>query len=382
MRPRIAYRALVALLLVGSALRPDAAAAQGNLSTQGFGYPPGQLSTRALGTGGALAELDPASPLNPASLARFGTTTLFFQMEPEYRAVQTNGGTERTTVARYPLVIAAIPIGARWTLGISSSTLLDRTWATSTQSSQTIGADTVVTTNSFRSDGSINDVRVAVAFAPSAWLHFGLAGHAYAGSDRESIGRSFSDTLRFLPFSQQRTLSFGGGAVSGGVEFAAAKLAAATLSFRHGGRLHALAGDTSVASGGAPDRIGVSAAYLGIAGTMIAARTSLERWSSLGDFGGARAADAWDTAVGADVAGPRFGAERALMLRAGARWRTLPFLISGSKVSERSWTVGAGTAFADGRMSADVTGVRALRDAGIGVAERAWTLSVGLTVRP
>src|SRR5690242_18553488 len=40
------------------------AVAQANLSSQGFGYPTGQFSTRTYGTGGALAELDPLSPVN------------------------------------------------------------------------------------------------------------------------------------------------------------------------------------------------------------------------------------------------------------------------------------------------------------------------------
>ena len=41
-----------------------------------FGYPPGQLSTRAGSTGGALGEIDPLSPLNPASLLGLGVSTL------------------------------------------------------------------------------------------------------------------------------------------------------------------------------------------------------------------------------------------------------------------------------------------------------------------
>jgi hypothetical protein len=44
------------------------ARAQANLSVQGFGFPTGQFSTRTYGTGGALAELDPLSPINPASI--------------------------------------------------------------------------------------------------------------------------------------------------------------------------------------------------------------------------------------------------------------------------------------------------------------------------
>jgi hypothetical protein len=72
------------------------------------------------------------------------------------------------------------------------------------------------------------------------------------------------------------------------------------------------------------------------------------------------------------------------MLRLGGRWRTLPFEALGNKVRERSLSGGIGTALASGRVLTDVTVVRAQRDAGsgLGVNEKAWTLSLGLSVRP
>jgi hypothetical protein len=92
--------------------------------------------------------------------------------------------------------------------------------------------------------------------------------------------------------------------------------------------------------------------------------------------------DSWDTSVGADVLGPRF-AGRSLQLRAGGRWRTLPFGVGTTAVRERSLSLGAGTLIARGRAALDVAGVRASRDAtGVDVKETAWTLSVGITVRP
>ena len=53
---------IAALLLVA----PLASSrAQSNLSSQGFGFPTGQLSSRAYGAGGSLAEIDPLSPVKP-----------------------------------------------------------------------------------------------------------------------------------------------------------------------------------------------------------------------------------------------------------------------------------------------------------------------------
>ena len=65
-------RSFSSRLVVLAALHaPAALSAQGTLSTQGFGYPTGQNSTRSLGAAGALAENDPLSVTNPATLITF-----------------------------------------------------------------------------------------------------------------------------------------------------------------------------------------------------------------------------------------------------------------------------------------------------------------------
>ena len=53
-------------------LVPTFSRAQGTLSTQGFGYPTSGMSTRSLGTGGAITEFDPLSSSNPAALPTIG----------------------------------------------------------------------------------------------------------------------------------------------------------------------------------------------------------------------------------------------------------------------------------------------------------------------
>ena len=51
---------------------PVAGFAQGAISTQGFGYPTGGLSTRATAGGGAFGEFDFSSPRNPSSTLGWG----------------------------------------------------------------------------------------------------------------------------------------------------------------------------------------------------------------------------------------------------------------------------------------------------------------------
>ena len=79
---RTSIRILLALMLVTSRAR-----AQGALSTSGLGYPTGQISARAEGAGGALADFDALSQVDPASIAGVGSAALFFQYSPEFRRV-------------------------------------------------------------------------------------------------------------------------------------------------------------------------------------------------------------------------------------------------------------------------------------------------------
>ena len=377
---RLSLAPVVALAL---ALAPAALRAQGTLSTQGFGFPPGQFSTRALGSGAATGEIDPWSPRNPATLLDFGTTTLFFQIEPEFRRVHSPGGTDITTTQRYPVIMAALPIRSRGFLGISSSTFLDQSWATVVPDTQIIAGQSVASTTTQHVEGAMNDLRIAGAYLATSWLHVGLAVHVFSGSNDITVLRQFEDTLSFGDFGDTTIVSYSGRALSGGFEAAVGKFGTVAASYRTGGRFHATKGDTLLSKASVPTRLGLSAAYTGIAGTTIAVRTAYDQWSSLGSLGtgASPARNAWDSSVGADIAGPRF-AGRALAVRTGYRWRTLPFEADSNGVNEKSFSLGVGSPFANGRVVIDITGMRSWRRAGLSTTENAWTLSFGLTARP
>jgi hypothetical protein len=373
---------------------PAMLAAQGTLSTQGFGYPAGQMSTRTLGTGGALAEIDPLSVVNPAAIINLGTSALYFQAEPEYRTIRLGSASERSTIARYPLVAAGVPLTHTLFAGLSVSNLLDRSFETVARASQTLSGNVVASTNTFKSDGAIGDIRLALAWAPRSWLHVGVAGHAISGDDRLTSSQQFDDSTRYAAIVDTSTVTYVGNAYSGGVELLAGRYGVFTASYRRGGPLSLKHGDTTVRAARVPDRLSLSAAYVGIRGTVLAMRTAKERWSDMRALGstGLPISEAWDTSIGADVLGPQL-VGRALQLRAGARWRTLPFGVRpvlpaggfgpSSSVSEKSYSLGAGTVLARGRAALDVAAIRAMRRASTSVAdENAWTLSLGVTVRP
>lgn len=369
----------LALLAGGSALQ-----AQGNLSTQGFGYPPGQLSTRAAGTGGAIAEIDAASPVNPAALVNWGGSAVFFQADPEFRTVTSPAGKQRTTTARYPLTTGALSFGPRLNVSLSASTLLDRTWTTTTRSTMVVGADTLAATTIHESAGAINDIRLAAGYAVRPWLRVGLGAHAFTGRNLLTVRSSFGDSSAFTPIGARSTISYGGNAISGGAEVRINRTVSLAGSFRLGGRISAERNDSTLSEADVPTRYGVSAAYLDGRGTMVGIRASHDQWSSLAPLGEGNltAHDSWDLGVGGQLPGPRFG-RNVLILRAGMRRRGLPFAALGEEVRENSFSFGTGTAFANGRVFGDLGVTRASREtSGGGIKENAWTLSLGLAIQP
>jgi hypothetical protein len=106
-------------------------------------------------------------------------------------------------------------------------------------------------------------------------------------------------------------------------------------------------------------------------------------WSNLNGLGSdeAQAQDAWEYAVGAE-----FSAQRARVTNwvysLGYRTRDLPFAAGGEWVTERLFTGGVSAPLSGSRATLDMAAQRATRDASTSVKERAWLLSIGLTIRP
>ena len=362
---------------------PLAARAQAGLSTQGFGFPTGQMSTRTLGAGGSLAEIDPLSPVNPASIALLGSRIIFFQVEPEFRTVTSARGSDATRTVRYPNVFGAIPVGGSVVISLGSSTFLDRTSETVFTQPQILSpGDSVLMTTRFTVNGAMDDVRLAGAWTPVSWLRVGVGAHAITGHNLVTVEQSFDDTVAFATSRQQRILSFSGAAASAGVQLVS-KYVTAAFSARQGGTLTMSAEDTSLTHARVPNRFGASLTYTGLANSFFSVRTAHDNWSALGGLGSStlKGVDGWDTSVGADVSGPRLGS-RPLVLRAGFRDRTLPFTAGGNTVTEKSVSAGLGTLFANGRVLSDLAVIRANRSAGLSASENAWTISIGLSVRP
>jgi hypothetical protein len=384
----------IAIAGVACILAPVSVSGQGNLSTQGFGYPPGQLSARGLATGGAVAEIDPQSPVNPATPMLWGATVLFGQYDPEFRRVDVPGsGSSRTMTARFPGAGVSFLFGTRVAAGLNVSTLLDRTWSTQFDHEQVIGTDTVTATNVLTSEGSIADIRVALAYAMTPRISFGIGGHFFSGENRFIHQQTFPDTVRFSGMLESSNVSYGGTGISAGFEARIRRGWQIAASARTGGDITAQSGDSTLSTGRVPLRYGAGVTYLGLRGAQLSARASFEEWSSLQPLGteNVTAFDSWDFGAGADVTGPRIG-RRVITVRAGARLRTLPFGARGQKVEELAFSTGFGIPISVDRATLDVGIARATRDAGrvtaadspggIDVSETAYILSFGIRVRP
>ena len=370
--------AALAMVIIGS--RGDA---QGALSTQGLGYPTGQMSARAEGTGGAVSDFDALSLVSPASIAGVGGSALFFQYSPEFRRVTAGSSTANTLTARFPLVAGILPMGQAWTLGLSSSTFLDRSSETSLVRRQLVGADSVNEIETNKVLGAINDVRFALAWAGSPALRVGGGFHVFSGSNRVNLSQMFPDSAKYISTFQSARLSYAGFAASLGFEFHPSRAIGFAISGRKGGDLTAESGDTAIGRARLPDHYSASVSYDGITGANISARVAHDAWSSLNSFGATsvRAFDSWDYSVGAEASGPRV-MQRIIVMRAGARFRTLPFGFNGQKVSETSLMAGLGVPLARDRAAFDFTVQRAGRSAGGDIKERGLVLSFGLRVSP
>ncbi|MEO8576656.1 MAG: hypothetical protein ABI556_08155 [Gemmatimonadales bacterium] len=380
-------RLLAVMSLVSSIAFPIASAAgQGALSTQGFGFPPGQFSTRVLATGGGMAQFDPDTPLNPAAIALSSDPRMFLQYEPEFRKVTLGSAQSTTLTSRFPVGAASVPVGTHATVGVAISTLLDRSSTTLTSHDQQVGGEVVTITESTKILGAINDVRLAAAYGFGPKFQIGIAGHVFTGQNRVIFTQTFPDTLNFTNISQTSTLGFTGFAASAGVLIRPSRNIGFGFSGQKGARIEAKTSDSVVSKADIPDRLSAGVSFEGIPGTSLSAHASRSLWSRMNGLGSsdATAIDTWEAGGGIESLGPRV-LSRQTVLRVGARYRTLPFTADGNEVKELSFAGGVGAQFFRNRATFDVSLERAARSTNgttEGARERAYVLSFGLRVRP
>ena len=358
--------------------------AQGALSLQGFGYPGGEISTRALGSGGSLADFDANSPINPAALLVGSRATVYLQYDTEFRWVTGTGLNTSTVTARFPLFLISGKIGqARFSLSYAS--YLDRTWTNTYQDTQVVGTLRVPSTVTAVSSGGISDIRAAMSWTFSSRLTVGAAIHVFPGQNHIVFGRAFpSDSTSFGAFAQTSTFNYSGSAVSFGLIATPIDHINLGVSGRYGFSMHVHEGDsTTVGDANVPNRISFSGAYDGITGTILSARYGIEKWSAMRGLGSAGLSvfDATEFSAGVETGGPRISAI-PIAVRLGYRARQLPFGVGAQQVSETEFTGGVGIPLSSGRAALDLSIAHALRSANVGLSETGWIFSLGIAIKP
>jgi hypothetical protein len=375
-------RALSAIFLTAALVAPHSVLAQNSLSVQGLGYPASGLSTRALTLGGATGEIDPVSALNPAALASWGASGVAAHMAPERRSLRGPDDRGTNTIVRFPLYASGIEVNSRFTLGVSSSTLLDESWSTRSEAVQVVNGQDIMSTSLRTNLGAINDLRFAAAYRLSSSLQVGLGGHLITGSKSVSI---FTDYAAgdIADINVRTELGYSGSAFSAGVTWRPMTELLVATSARLGGRLSTTRDGVEAGSASVPDRAGATLAYLGPAGSLLAVRyevVSFSQMSSLNAQAG-EAIDTRDIGLGLEMGGPSIFRNPSTLLL-GARRRDLPFAAAGAKVMETSISAGLGLSLASGAASFDLGVVRVLRDNNSAFRESAWLIATGFQIKP
>ncbi|HEX6629653.1 MAG TPA: hypothetical protein VF048_01110, partial [Gemmatimonadaceae bacterium] len=276
---------------------PAVARAQGTVGAQGLGYPPGQLSTTAEGAGGALADFDPGSAVNPAAILNVPTVSLFAHFAPERRRTTVNGATDESRVVRFPVIGVVLPVAGRGAIGLSSSTLLDRTWSTLHDVDGTDDGEGLV--EGFEVRGAINDVRLSGGWAFGPNFNAGVGAHVLTGVNQLTVSRVDQSEGGDASFQSTSEVSFDGTAASAGMQWNVARHIALAVAGQVGGTVRANRRDSLLAKGTAPARADVGLRYDGLSGAVLGVRASWRGWSSLDDLGSdvLEANDAWELGI-------------------------------------------------------------------------------------
>lgn len=380
--PHATLRALGLGLLLTAA--PVVLPAQGSLSTLGFGYPVGGMSTRVSGTAGAFGEVDALTPVNPSTLGGVTRTVVSAQAEPEYRTLRLGTVREKTSAQRIPLVSVIFPARHGIAAGFSLASLLDRSYTINTTGTVPFGRDTLQTTDRLHVRGALGKLTAAVGWEANARLKVGLAGHLVTGDNLVARTQAFSDTLAFGSVKDTSLVTYFGTALTAGADVRLFRGLAATMSYRTSGGLDARVRDTVRASGKVPSALGASLRFDGIPGSLFVVALEQVAWSRLRGIGSnlTTAQDARNWRFGAETAGPRWRG-LPILVRAGYAINQLPFSISAERVRETRWSTGLGLPLARELGTLDLSLQRANRSLpGTTARESAWLLGIGLQVRP
>ena len=361
-------RRLVAALFLSVSLTVRLAAQDSQFSVRGLGVPGRWESVRARTTGGAFAPFDPRSSVADVSLADALQLTATAVEATTYRRAEIGGSRDDLRSSRFPFMSLAGPLSRRFVVGGGFATYLDRTYSIVTRDSQMLRGAYAPYTDRVGSDGAVADLRVAAAARLGSWIAIGAGAHVLSGSSRQTAQRIYDDTT-FLGTTQTAVVRYDGFGISGSVALDPVRSVRIVGYARSDNRLRARLGDTETDRVDLPTTLGAALRWSPSPSARVAGTVAWRSWSDAGGFN----TTSWS--AGAEVgAGPT-------PFRLGVRGGQLPFGPGTAAPTEFGVTLGTGKSFSGNRALVDLGLERLVRKGG-GLTETAWTVLVGLTIRP
>jgi hypothetical protein len=374
---------LVFILIIGSAMPLQA---QNSVyGVAGLGFPGRLLSARARALGGGVAPFDRQSGINPASTGAFRSLGAGFSVvnsRRNYDALGTN--VKGLTDTRFPNAVVGANLGrSSYSFSIGFSLFAERTYDIATSSQLILRGDTIQADDRVRSDGGISDIRMTLAkrLGSSTWI--GVAGHFVSGSTRSSVEREFSDPF-FEPVSQRETIEYFGKGIAVGFVTVPSEELQLGASLRYDSDLNIETSSGATSNVSLPVHFTAGAVFRPQLAVRWSASFTWRGWGVASDdltaINLGSSFDTWEFGTGVEIGGAGPGTS-PIPIRVGFRYAQLPFSVTGDQPTEINLSAGTGIRFASERASMDLSVERAIRD-GAGANEKAWLLTLGLTVRP
>ena len=374
--------ALVVLALL-AARAPRAAAQDSVFGIRGLGFLGRPISARSAGMGGGEAMFDGSSAVNPASLAAWHGLAGWAVGAQSDHSFNAGSGQVSLRSMRFPTFGFATPVGSRLVIGVAVSDYLNRNWDVQQTDTVMPRDSSLAVKDRIRSAGGISDIRFAAAYRLSNRIALGVGVHALSGAAQTGVERDFPTDSAYHTFAQVTETDYRGFGVSLGAFITPLQRVVIGASARFNGRLRAdnPGGNTDVHL---PTELGGGLYVAPWDGVLVAATVTHDNWSvaspDLVAAGQAPARDVWNVGFGAEVSVVRLFGE-VTPLRAGYRWRQLPFPVGTAALSERAISAGISFSLAAGRATTDFALEGGSRVAGA-LTERFTTLLVGLSIFP
>jgi hypothetical protein len=375
------------LVIAGLALPAGLAAQSSMFGTRGVGFQGRFIGAEARGTGGSFGLFDGTSTLNPAALSEVPRVTVGFDMVGERRNWQTPAGNATVQSTRFPLAGLAGPVPKTpfW-LGVSFSSYADQDYRLVTKSLQTVSGIPMQVFDTLQSTGGLNELRFATAYDAKKGTSLGFGFHLITGSDRVDARRSFEDTS-FHSIRQTAEVSYSGVGFSLGLVQKVFKGVRFAALVRSDGSAKVQQDSTNnVTHIDLPYTFGAGLQFTLSKSLTTAAQAVYRTWSGansdLVSLGGIGSVNTIDLSAGAEYL-TNYRRPTHLPVRFGVRYAQLPFpLNAAGRPEEFTAAVGTGLRFSKDRAGVDLALENAWRRQQGDYKERAFMLSVGVTIVP